>query len=66
MKKYFTAIGICLALSAGAQNEFNTWYFGFGAGLDFNGGAPVVLTNGAISTYEGSASISDASGLLQF
>ncbi|CAN5570189.1 hypothetical protein BH11BAC1_BH11BAC1_09570 [soil metagenome] len=66
MKKILLFILLLSAISVKAQNEFNTWYFGFGAGLDFNAGAPVVLTNGAIATFEGSASISDASGLLQF
>ena len=54
------------AFSSHGQNEFNIWYFGFGAGLDFNSGSPVVLSNGAIGTYEGCASIADASGVLQF
>lgn len=66
MKKNLLVVFLMSTLSVSAQNEFNIWYFGFGAGLDFSSGAPVVLTNGAISTFEGSASISDASGLLQF
>ena len=66
MKKIILAVFLMWSFTAMAQNEFNIWYFGFGAGLDFNGGAPVVLTNGAIGTFEGCASISDASGVLQF
>lgn len=66
MKNKLILFFLLSAFSANAQNEFNTWYFGFGAGLDFNGGAPVVLPMGAISTFEGSASISDANGVLQF
>ena len=49
-----------------AQNEANVWYFGDEAGMDFNGGAPVALTNSAMYTNEGCASISDASGSLLF
>jgi gliding motility-associated-like protein len=49
-----------------AQGEGNIWYIGSNAGLDFNGGAPVVLTNGALATNEGCASISNAAGSLLF
>jgi hypothetical protein len=48
------------------QNEANFWYFGGNAGMDFNGGPPVALTNGAMNTVEGCAAISDGTtgGLL--
>jgi len=49
-----------------AQNEANIWYFGDGAGLDFNSGSPVALTNGQLFTQEGCATISDSSGQLLF
>lgn len=49
-----------------AQKEGNIWYFGTMAGMDFNGGAPVALTNGQLFTTEGSASIADANGNLLF
>ncbi|MEX0813507.1 MAG: gliding motility-associated C-terminal domain-containing protein [Chitinophagales bacterium] len=49
-----------------AQGEANIWYFGSNAGVDFNGGAPVALTNGALNTIEGCASISDKNGNLIF
>ena len=42
-----------------AQNEWNTWYFGAGAGLDFSTNPPTVLDGGQINTKEGCASISD-------
>ena len=42
-----------------AQNEAAIWYFGENAGLDFNTGAPVALTDGAIITQEGCATISE-------
>lgn len=49
-----------------AQNEANIWYFGENAGLDFNSGSPVALTNGQLVTDEGCATISNASGNLLF
>src|SRR5204863_7238268 len=50
------------AENSSAQKEANIWYFGNYAGLDFNGGAPIALTNSAMSAYEGCASIADANG----
>jgi len=49
-----------------AQGYGNIWYFGGNAGLDFNGGSPVALTNGALNTTEGCASICDPLGNLLF
>ena len=49
-----------------AQGEANIWYFGNNAGLDFNSGSPVALTDGMLMTSEGCASISDANGDLLF
>lgn len=49
-----------------AQREANIWYFGKNAGLDFNTGVPVPLTDGQMSTFEGCATISNASGQLLF
>ncbi|MFY0482519.1 T9SS type B sorting domain-containing protein [Flavobacterium sp. PLA-1-15] len=49
-----------------AQGEGNIWYFGNNAGLDFNSGVPVVLTNGQLNTVEGCATISDSNGQLLF
>ncbi len=48
------------------QGEANIWYFGQFAGLDFNSGSPVALTNGQLSCYEGSSVISTPSGQLLF
>jgi hypothetical protein len=45
---------------------YSNWYFGANAGLTFNSGAPVALTNGALTTTEGVATISDLSGNLLF
>ena len=49
-----------------AQREANIWYFGANAGLDFNSGAPVPLTNGQVNTAEGCSAISDSAGNLLF
>jgi hypothetical protein len=42
------------------------WYFGTNAGITFNSGSPVALTNGSLVTTEGVATISDNSGNLLF
>lgn len=49
-----------------AQKEANIWYFGIEAGIDFNSGSPVALTDGKIRTQEGCASVADANGALLF
>lgn len=49
-----------------SQNPAKIWYFGQNAGLNFNSGNPVSLSNGQLSTQEGCASITDASGALLF
>ena len=47
-----------------AQLEASIWYFGRNAGLDFRSGAPTALTDGALATDEGCASIADGFGNL--
>lgn len=49
-----------------AQKQASIWYFGQNAGLDFRNGEPVALTDGALNTLEGSASIADENGNLLF
>lgn len=49
-----------------AQREAAIWYFGNKAGLDFNSGSPVALTNGELITTEGCATFSDKDGRLLF
>ena len=44
----------------------SNWYFGVNAGVTFNSGSPVALTNGALTTFEGVATMSDQSGNLLF
>ena len=57
---------VLLSTLSYAQNEANIWYFGGNAGIDFNSGTPVALTNGTLFTAEGCASISDNQGNLLF
>ena len=68
MKKvgFIIYILITTIFCASAQNEGNIWYFGVNAGLDFNSGSPVALTNGMLNTLEGCATISDNNGDLLF
>jgi gliding motility-associated-like protein len=57
---------IILFFQASAQREGNIWYFGNHAGIDFNTGAAFPLTDGALSTLDGCATISNAAGKLLF
>ena len=59
MKKILLLFFFPISLTAFAQNENNIWYFGKNAGIDFNSGAPVALTNSSMNTWEGSASVAD-------
>ncbi len=52
--------------SAFSQKEGNIWYFGQFAGVDFNSGSPVALTNSAMNILEGGSSVSDSNGNLLF
>lgn len=62
------AFTVCLYVSpkTHAQGEANNWYFGINAGLTFNTIPPTALTNGALATSEGCATISDPAGNLIF
>lgn len=53
-------------LNSYSQGEFNNWYFGNFAGIDFNSGTPVALTNSAMWAGSGSISVSDSIGNLLF
>ncbi|HYV94424.1 MAG TPA: gliding motility-associated C-terminal domain-containing protein [Chitinophagales bacterium] len=65
MKKFLLfAISILPQLSY-CQGEYNVWFFGYGAGIDFNSGSAVAIT-GPINQWEGCADICDASGSVLF
>ena len=53
-----------LTINLFGQQEGNIWYFGKNIGIDFNTKKPKLLTNGAMNTFEGCSSISDANGNL--
>lgn len=57
---FFVNVGGC------GMERFRIWYFGRGAGLDFNTSPPTALTNNAFRTEEGSATMCDKSGNLLF
>ncbi len=58
--KYVIIFLFCIIInSCYTQNEANIWYFGSYAGLDFNNGTPVALTDGAMDAGRGCATISD-------
>ena len=62
---FFNALPVLRAQAQG-QKHTNIWYFGSRAGLDFNSGAPTVLTNSAMNASEGTSSIADSEGRLLF
>jgi gliding motility-associated-like protein len=49
-----------------AQKEANNWYFGINAGITFNSGSPVAVTNGQMTALEGCATMSSNDGKLLF
>ena len=67
MKSYILILVLLLSLPLFSQvGPTSNWYFGTNAGITFNSGTPVALTNGALTTTEGVATISDNSGNLLF
>ena len=67
MKKLTTLLIILLSWQIlAAQKQANIWYFGEYAGLDFNSGTPIAITNSVLNIFEGGASICDSSGNLLF
>ncbi|TYB80265.1 T9SS type B sorting domain-containing protein [Bizionia saleffrena] len=71
MKHFIYSFFLALILSLtsanlSAQNESAFWFFGQGAGLNFNTGYPVPELNGELNTEEGCATISSKLGELLF
>jgi len=66
MKPIFLLSILLIVIYAHGQLETQNWYFGNNAGITFATIPPTALTNGAISTFEGSSTISDAQGNLLF
>src|SRR6218665_3184083 len=65
IRLFFMVIFFAFQACLFSQLQTHKWYFGKNAGLDFATSPPTVLT-GALNSYEGCASISDASGNLLF
>ena len=65
MKNILTIL-LLLPLLCLGQKQNNIWYFGAYAGVDFNSGTPVAVTNSAMLTSEGCSSICDNNGNLLF
>jgi len=65
-KNWFLVFILLISFSSYSQGEAAIWYFGANAGLDFNSGAPVVLSNGQLNTSEGCSTISNPNGELLF
>ncbi len=57
---------VMINTSGYCQNQYNVWYFGDHAGVDFNSGIPVALNNSAMFAFEGCAGICDSSGNIMF
>ncbi len=68
MKKVFSLLFISCFITflSEAQNAGNIWYFGDYAGIDFNSGSPVSLSNSAMEIFEGCATACDNNGNLLF
>ena len=70
MKKYFKlCIVLAITLSSVisfAQNETKKWLFGATAGIDFVPAGPIPILTGAMSPWEGCASIANSAGALLF
>jgi gliding motility-associated-like protein len=66
MKKGLLIIFILFNYISFAQGEANIWYFGENAGIDFNSGNPIAISDGQLNTREGCSSFSDANGNLLF
>jgi gliding motility-associated-like protein len=59
-------VAVCPVLTIRAQKEYNIWYFGDSAGLDFNYDPPKPLSNFRMWTFESSSSVCDKNGNLLF
>jgi DNA-binding beta-propeller fold protein YncE len=62
---FFLFANISFAQNPDIKRTYH-WYFGNKAGIDFSSGSPVAVTNSAMNSIEGCASISDTAGNLLF
>lgn len=54
-----------ISIDASAQKQYNVWYFGHNAGIDFNSGSPIAI-DGPLNTSEGVAVQCDTAGTVLF
>ena len=66
MKKLLAVLLLFIGLQTFSQKQANIWYFGQGAGVDFNFSPPIALTDGQLYTLEGCSTFSDSDGELLF
>jgi len=68
MKKIILILTLFVSINVVGQGEAANWYFGFGAGLQFDlaTGNTTVVDDGQLFTNEGCSSISDENGNLLF
>jgi len=66
MKGFFLFIFLCAVQHSFPQKQNNIWYFGEYAGVTFNSGIPVALSNNPMFTNEGTSVICDDAGNLLF
>ncbi len=59
MRKICILFALIYSIGIHAQHEWDTWYFGARAGLNFSTDIPTILNGGKINTKEGCSSISD-------
>ncbi len=64
--KVITGLLLLLPFLGFSQGEFNKWYFGVNAGIDFNSTPPVGLSGSAMNTMYVSACVADSLGNLLF
>lgn len=62
----FSLIVLISNLYCFGQNQASNWYFGIGAGVEFNSPAPSALLGGQTSASEGTSTISDSAGNLLY
>lgn len=59
LRSFLLFFHFCIFFSLWGQKEYNNWYFGKNAAIDFNTGNPVVKYDNAMSTFFTASSISD-------
>ena len=67
MKKLPTILLLLFSINISlAQKQGNIWYFGDSAGINFNSGIPVAITDGILNSLEAGSSVADSNGNILF